>query len=566
MKAQCWSSIFFFATCCFGQDSGGRDVTVTLFSTQTVRSATITPLNANAWTASCASCAHQKLQHPSAVTGHTELFAGGTLRVEDNESHATRTASGLWHLRANAATHDIDIVLTLPSERYVAAVLNAEASPHEPAQSLQALAILARTYALNGSHGEVRPGHLSANLCDSTACQAMLLQPPTQAIDDAVRQTAGETLWFGSRRADVFFGQSCGGLTEDAVSVWPNLAGRPYLRSHPDPFCLRRDRDAWNAQVSLSSLTAIALREGWALPPDVMAARVIQRTSSHRALRIQLSGRNGKTSVISASALRFGIGRALGWNRVRSDAYELGVRNGALVFDGHGHGHGVGLCQAGATEMASEGKSAREILAFYFPGTDVRITPQDAGWQQIRMQSLIVRSTRNPDAAQQSELQRIWLEAQRRFSPRHPIVPTVVFAPGTELFRQLTNQPGWMLASTSGTVIVLQPEAILRFQPKVEQTTMLHEMLHVVVESECTSRTPLWLREGFTELLAGEKDSVLPALTTQQIETELTQPSSRAANERAHLAAAAKVNGLIARYGMSSVRGWLSSALPAGIS
>ena len=90
------------------------------------------------------------------------------------------------------------------------------------------------------------------------------------------------------------------------------------------------------------------------------------------------------TSIVSASALRFGIGRTLGWNLVRSDAYDLGVRNGALVFDGRGHGHGVGLCQEGGAEMAAEGKAVHEILAFYFPGTTVRIAPKATmAWQDI---------------------------------------------------------------------------------------------------------------------------------------------------------------------------------------
>jgi stage II sporulation protein D len=565
MKFLWASSLFFFATSCLCQDDGGRDVTVTLFSTRSIRSATITPLSTNAWTASCATCAHQALRHSLIITGRTEIFASGTLRIEDSESHATRTATGLWHLRANAATQDVDIVLTLPSERYVTAVLNAEASPNEPAQSLQALAIVARTYALNGHHSEHRDGHLSADFCDSTACQAMLLQPPTQAVEDAARRTAGETLWFGSRRADVFFSQSCGGLTEDAGALWSNLVGKPYLRSHPDPFCLRKNRDAWNAQVPLTSFTALARREGWHLPTELTAARVIQRTASQRALRIQLSGPNGETAVISASALRFGIGRALGWNRVRSDAYELGIRNGALIFDGHGHGHGVGLCQSGATEMASEGKSASDILAFYFPGTAIRISPQDAGWHENHTESLIIRTTTTPLTGQQSDLQRLWMDAQRRFPLHHPIVSTIIFAPSTEIFRQLSNQPGWMLASTSGTVVILQPDAVLRAHRRNEQATVLHEMLHVAIESECLPATPLWLREGLTEVLAGEKASTPLLLSTEQIETELHQPSSQAANERAHLAASTKVKALIARYGLTSVRSWLSSGIPAGV-
>ena len=120
------------------------------------------------------------------------------------------------------------------------------------------------------------------------------------------------------------------------------------------------------------------------MPVKIVAARVAERSASHRALRIVLTGGDGNELAVSASALRFGSGERWG-GRVRSDAYEVGLRNGALVFDGHGHGHGVGLCQAGATEDGVRGKSAREILGFYFPGTTTRILAGDEGWQESRM-------------------------------------------------------------------------------------------------------------------------------------------------------------------------------------
>jgi stage II sporulation protein D len=147
-----------------------------------------------------------------------EVFAGGTLRVTAQTGRESRTATGLWHLRARG--DEVDVVLTLPSERYVAAVLSAEAAPSEPTQSLRALAVLARTYALNGKHYTAQQGNLDADLCDSTQCQAMLLQQPSSAIEDAVHATAGETLWFHAQRAEVYFSQNCGGLTEDGGSVW----------------------------------------------------------------------------------------------------------------------------------------------------------------------------------------------------------------------------------------------------------------------------------------------------------------------------------------------------------
>jgi SpoIID/LytB domain protein len=42
-----------------------------------------------------------------------------------------------------------------------------------------------------------------------------------------------------------------------------------------------------------------------------------------------------------------------------------------FILTGAGWGHGVGLCQIGAAVMAAGGKTYREILAHYYPGTTV---------------------------------------------------------------------------------------------------------------------------------------------------------------------------------------------------
>jgi len=46
-----------------------------------------------------------------------------------------------------------------------------------------------------------------------------------------------------------------------------------------------------------------------------------------------------------------------------------------FIITGSGFGHGVGLSQIGAEGLALEGKSASEILGYYFPGTTIATTP-----------------------------------------------------------------------------------------------------------------------------------------------------------------------------------------------
>jgi SpoIID/LytB domain protein len=65
------------------------------------------------------------------------------------------------------------------------------------------------------------------------------------------------------------------------------------------------------------------------------------------------------------------IRRALSRSHLYSSGFVVDKERGRFVLRGAGWGHGVGLCQIGAAVMASEGKSYREILSHYYPGSAV---------------------------------------------------------------------------------------------------------------------------------------------------------------------------------------------------
>ena len=56
---------------------------------------------------------------------------------------------------------------------------------------------------------------------------------------------------------------------------------------------------------------------------------------------------------------------------LRSAAFTFEPIDGGLRFTVRGWGHGVGLSQAGAVFMAKAGAGYREILGYYYPGTEI---------------------------------------------------------------------------------------------------------------------------------------------------------------------------------------------------
>ena len=92
---------------------------------------------------------------------------------------------------------------------------------------------------------------------------------------------------------------------------------------------------------------------------------VSKRDETGRAEFITLDGEHRKT--VRGWDFKIIVGRALGWNVLKSSRFEV-VRSGSnFIFRGSGFGHGLGLCQEGAHVMAARGASYREDSREIFP-------------------------------------------------------------------------------------------------------------------------------------------------------------------------------------------------------
>jgi stage II sporulation protein D len=525
-----------------------RNLTVELWAAQTVTHLTATPVSGARsplqlqWTPG-------KPHPPLALTGAFRMQAGGAPEV---------LAAGNWTITWRA--DGLRVLLTLPSENYVIAALSGEAAPDEPMASLKAMAISMRTFALVNANRHQAEGF---GLCDSTHCQALRLGKARPEVERAVRETAGETLWSGSQRAHIYYSQHCGGMSEAAGAVWPVEHAGYLVGNRADPYCLRRSPAQWQTRIPLTQLDTIFRAQGWRTPSPIETIHVIRLTHTGRAELLEVTGR-GAPAQLSASSFRFAVNRALGWNQVRSDWYTAGVSGEYLEIKGKGYGHGVGLCQAGAYEMAREGDSTREILNFYFPGTATGITPADQGWQQLAGNGWTLLTT-NPSNELLAEGNAAWSKAHALLGgPGGSKEPVVQELPTIELFRQTTGEPGWMLASTRGSDVFLEPAAV-RQKNGGTGDLLLHEFLHVLLEQQAGEHAPLWLREGLVETLANssKKNLELLDLSPGEVDSALAHPANAAASRHAHQLAARMAALLCARYGVPTVRDFLRNGVPS---
>jgi stage II sporulation protein D len=533
-----------------------RSLTIELFSARSIRTLTATPTDGQAapiqveWAQDGLRVSPGKLVKKLSLSGSYRLQGGDAPPV---------VGAGAWTIAWRL--DGVRVLLTLPSERYVVAALNGEAAPDEPLASLEAMAISTRTYALVNAK---RHGAEGFGLCDSTHCQALRLGKARPEVELAVRETAGETLWFGGRRAHAYYTQHCGGESEAASSVWPAERAAYLAGHHADAYCLRRSRAEWHARIDLVQLSHIFRAQGWRTPAPIEGIRVTRRSPGGRAELLEISGHDAP-AALSASSFRFAVDRALGWNQMRSDWYTTRVSGPTLEISGQGYGHGVGLCQAGAYEMAVEGRSDGEILGFYFPGAVVGITPADHGWQKVTGVGWTLLTT-NPAGGLLAEGNAAWARAQALLGgPAGSTRPTVEEMPSTELFRQTANEPGWMLASTRGTTVFLQPAGVRRSNGATEGL-LLHEFLHVLVEQEAGDKAPLWLREGLVETLTDRGKRRVVDWPASEVDAALAHPANAIVSRHAHQVAEGMAALLCARYGMSAVREFLRNGVPSEVS
>jgi stage II sporulation protein D len=221
----------------------------------------------------------------------------------------------------------LQATVVIDSEVAVASAVSAEAPPGAPMEALKAQAVVARSFYL-GSHNR----HQDFDFCDTTHCQ-LLKEPPRtdEPAYLAAQQTRGLTLHYRGEIIAAMFSASCGGHTRTLADVGIVTEGYPYY-SVEDSYCDRNAR-RWRARLSSPEAQALA-----------------QSHSEHD---------------------RLALGRKIGWNVVPGNNYVVQNEADAVNFEGKGSGHGLGLCQQGATAMAGDGASFREILAHYFPNTIV---------------------------------------------------------------------------------------------------------------------------------------------------------------------------------------------------
>jgi stage II sporulation protein D len=513
----------------------------------------------------------------------TELVATNQLQTQvatsRNPSMSPRSPSSVrvYIARENA-------VRTMSVEDYVRGVVAAEGSTEDEPEALKALAIASRTFIYKNLGRHEADGY---DFCTTTHCQRYLpgdgADVPAR-IKESVSETSGEILRDADNHlVDSYFSASCGGETANMTTLWGKSAPA-YLQGVNDEYCVSQPHHSWIDKIPEERLLQ-ALQSD---PRTNVGSRLISLSvsKSDETGRAQLISIRGERQLtVSGWEFKIIVGRALGWNLLKSSRFEISRSGSNFVFHGSGFGHGLGLCQEGAHVMAALGASYRQILRKYFPTTHVAneqaafadllwVSPEvvatPAHGERVTRLTIAGEGFRlnYPSTVRQSEAEELLalaLSARRSLIDRIAAAGMSLRLPALEIFVNdttgnfvgRTGQPPWAAAATRDRSIELQPLPTLK-RKRILETTVRHELAHAAIDALGRGRTPRWLAEGLAIHLAGEGKFVeryapRAQMRIEEIEQKLTGARSSQEMRLAYAAAYQEVKRLIQNEGESNV-------------
>lgn len=276
-----------------------------------------------------------------------------TVSLKNGSNFLKRAYSGKFKIYILG--RELCVVNLIARDDYLAGILAAE-MPEGELTALQAQAVVARTFMIKNNSRHASNGH---QFCDLTHCQTYKGNESVNAkILNAVTSTKNKFLLFDNHPIDAFYSSTCGGVTADDAKVWANSADHSYLKSIDDSInCVASPHFNWQTSISIKRLHQIWQRH---FGEPISSILITKKGNDRRVRELAIIGHS--LHLISGEDFRAVTCRELGWNTIKSTAFNLTAEKNDYIFSGRGLGHGLGLCQYGAMALAQKKYSYQKIF------------------------------------------------------------------------------------------------------------------------------------------------------------------------------------------------------------
>lgn len=264
--------------------------------------------------------------------------------------------------------HESGETVEISLGEYLCGVVAGEMDVNWPQEALAAQAIVARTFTLE----KIAAGGVAARGTDASTdiheFQAYQPQKINERVRKAVEETNGKAIYHNGKLIKAWFFADGGGKT--AASAVEGLSydkeETPYIQSVDDPGIelAENENKEWSAEFSVAEVSAAVEKVNGQKKERFKQVSIVERGESGRATKLQFDD-----LVIGVPALRL----ALGGEKMKSAMLtDIKIEDGKLKMIGKGYGHGVGMSQWGARALAEQGKTAEEIIHYFFKDVEIK--------------------------------------------------------------------------------------------------------------------------------------------------------------------------------------------------
>lgn len=296
----------------------------------------------------------------------TLILRGSRIVMEESSSRGMRIVfpgrsacnyRGIVVVRSGTAAGrpSLDVLNEVPVREFVYGIVASELPRDFALEARKALAVLTLTRL------EFLPDQRAIG--DSTRSELYTgcgrVRESDRVLVDSVFK---DRLYYKGRLVLPYYHSTCAGFTSNGDDLFrPDGDDLSYLKAVECKHC--KGSPFYRNKVSVVDRRKVTEIFGGALPV------VLGQDLAGRPKSVQVGNQE-----LSCYQTWLKLGRGLGWSRVPGTRFAINSAGDGdrIEIVSSGAGHGVGLCQWGANRLAGLGKSYREILEYYFPGSKIK--------------------------------------------------------------------------------------------------------------------------------------------------------------------------------------------------
>lgn len=249
-------------------------------------------------------------------------------------------------------------------EDYLIGVVSAEVPVSFEEEAIKAQAVAARTYALKRMQNNKDNNY---DVTDDTSSQVYQTEEELKSkwkdkyeeyrnkIKNAVYNTKGEYLTYNNDIIYAFFFSTSNGKTEDNKDVFGQ--DLPYLKVVDSSF----DEKETSGFVATKTFNLNEFYQKLGMSyNEILNIKNKELTTSGRIKNITINDKLFKGTEVRTKL------------SLRSTDFNIEQNNKEIKITTKGFGHGVGMSQYGANALAKQNKNYKEILNYYYQGTNLK--------------------------------------------------------------------------------------------------------------------------------------------------------------------------------------------------